>query len=101
MMRIPSPNILQPRVLRPLSNWPLIRDLFDVLKPSLDNHIFEIWLYIDLFSELLRCFDGETPLVVVCFVNVNGAVVASQDGGDFGVFKIAARGKVAERKSSC
>jgi hypothetical protein len=98
MVRIPPPYVFQPWVLSPLSERPFIYYLFDIYEPSLGDHIFEMRLYVYLLPKVLSGFDSETTLMVVCFVDIGGAVVRFKYGRDFGVLEVAARSEVAARK---
>ena len=58
------------------------------------NHVLQMRLDDDLFAEARARFAGERPLGVEYLFEVVVGVVGEEDGTDFGMFDIAARGKV-------
>ena len=92
---IPSTDVLQLGICGPIANRPFVLLLHYILKSGFRDPIFDVTLDVHGLSTLLAAQDGESSTYVVGASWRDGVVVGLHEGHCFGMFEIAAWGKVA------
>lgn len=95
MIHVPSSQILQSLIVTPWPDRPLIFRLDNVRKPSLCDQVFHDISRLQCLAKCFAAFNGQFSAFVVHISWRDGAVVRLRNGGDFGLFDIAAGGEMS------